>query len=435
METTDAFLALSPNFGSLFFTSPPPPISSTSDFAFAQLLESPNTPNLSLNLNFPQPSQEYPPLMSPELLQLFGQSELINTARPPIPQFMAPLSQDFAHPVALSFSPELLAQVANPAQQCPIITNPHLDIKCDPTEAPWISYPNLLQEVLSHPLPFQQLSMLTATPRDTTCAQPQQLSAPSYTQQEIKQEQPTPQSSALQKLHQRLLDRVRRSQHLDGSTPCADNVAKGEAEIDPSQLVVSDASKKADNSFNKVLEMFSYYFNTQKTASPLACTAALYLGQVGFELQKRYEAYSRYIKCGVLEEMLISITRATNLRKLGIKSYEEFLRAEVSELRRIKDPERYLNRRMQVFQSYEPEELDGVYLSFDALYLLAKKPPSFRKEWLEEGKIRIVHICEIHEAWRSSPLNKTKRARSPTELEETSDGCSGPKVKVLKAEH
>lgn len=103
----------------------------------------------------------------------------------------------------------------------------------------------------------------------------------------------------------------------------------------------------------------------------------------------------------------------------------------MSELRRIKDPERYLNRRMQVFQypckiylfpttllqdifilksliivtSYEPEELEGVYLSFDALYLLAKKPPSFRKEWLEEGKVRIVHICEIHDAWRSCPLN------------------------------
>jgi len=206
------------------------------------------------------------------------------------------------------------------------------------------------------------------------------------------------------------------------------------AAIEPTQVVISESSKQADSSFNKVLELFSYYFNTQKTASPLACTAALYLGQVGFELQKRYEAYSRYIKCGVLEEMLVSITRASNLRKLGIKSYEEFLRAEVSELRRIKDPERYLNRRMQVFQSYEPEELEGVYLSFDALYLLAKKPPSFRKEWLEEGKVRIVHICEIHEAWRSSPLNKTKRSRSP-ELEETSDGCSAPKAKVLKAEH
>lgn len=198
--------------------------------------------------------------------------------------------------------------------------------------------------------------------------------------------------------------------------------------------MISEDSKKADNSFNKVLELFSYYFNTQKTASPLACTAALYLGQVGFELQKRYEAYSRYVKCGVLEEMLVSTTRASNLRKLGIKSYEEFLRAEVSELRRIKDPERYLNRRMQVFQSYEPEELEGVYLSFDALYLLAKKPPTFRKEWLGEGKVRIVHICEIHDAWRSSPLNKTKRSRSPTEIEESGESCL-PKTKVLKAEN
>lgn len=194
---------------------------------------------------------------------------------------------------------------------------------------------------------------------------------------------------------------------------------------------MSESSRKADSSFNKVLELFSYYFNTQKTASPLACTAALYLGQVGFELQKRYDAYSRYVKCGVLEEVLVSMSRAAKLRKLGIKSYEEFLRAEVSELRRIKDPERYLNRRMQVFQSYEPEELEGVYLSFDALYLLAKKPPCFRKEWLEEGKVRIVHICEIHEAWRSSPLNKTKRARSP-EGEEACDSNPKP-AKSLKA--
>ena len=136
-----------------------------------------------------------------------------------------------------------------------------------------------------------------------------------------------------------------------------------------------------------------------------------------------------FYRCLVFYILLIFFFSSSQLRKLGIKSYEEFLRAEVSELRRIKDPERYLNRRMQVFQypvnflftllhshppplfsltkftSYEPEELEGVYLSFDALYLLAKKPPSFRKEWLEEGKIRIVHICEIHEAWRSSPLN------------------------------
>lgn len=65
----------------------------------------------------------------------------------------------------------------------------------------------------------------------------------------------------------------------------------------------------------------------------------------------------------------------------------------------------FILKSLIIVTSYEPEELEGVYLSFDALYLLAKKPPSFRKEWLEEGKVRIVHICEIHDAWRSCPLN------------------------------
>jgi hypothetical protein len=266
MDTTDAFLALSPDgFGSFISTSPPPSISAY-DFAFAQLLESPNTPNLSLA--FPQASHEYPPLMSPELMQLFGASDIITRAPA---HFM--ISQDvISHPITLNFPPELLAQI--PVQQFAIIANPHLDIKGEPADAPWLSY---MDQVLSHPLPFQS-SLATISPRDTQCAQPAPVQSVSYSPQEIKQEIPTPQSSALQKLHQRLLQRLRKSQQ-DGPATIGEqeqSVIEGEL-LEPTQVVVSESSKKADSSFNKVLELFSYYFNTQKTASPLACTAALYL--------------------------------------------------------------------------------------------------------------------------------------------------------------
>lgn len=289
MDTTDAFLALSPEgFASFCNTSPPPPstcsLSSGHDFAFAHILDTPTTPNLSLA--FPQASQEYPPLMSPELMALFGATEIIPNARHPVPQFM--VSQDVVAPhssTALSFPPELLAQVATAQTVQPqysIITNPHLDIKGEGQDTPCVSY----MDFLSQPLPFQT-TLNTISPR-TTCAQPSSLTPPPYTlpQDAIKQESlATPQSSALQKLHQRLLQRLRKSQ-ADGPAPVEqEQQMHGEGEmLEPAQLVVSENSKKADSSFTKVLELFSYYFNTQKTASPLACTAALYLFSLLFSL-------------------------------------------------------------------------------------------------------------------------------------------------------
>ena len=282
MDSTDAFLALSPEgFGSFITTSPPPPTISH-DFAFAQLLESPNTPNLSLA--FPQANLEYPPLMmSPELMQLFGVEASDINARAPA-QFMG-ISQDALnpYPISLTFPHELLAQVATPTvQQCSIIANPHLDIRGEVSEAPWLSY---MQEVLSHPLPFQTSPLTTISPRDT-CAQIATNPSPSYPVQDTKQEAATPQSSALQKLHQRLLQRLRKSQQDGVAAPSGEpepSVGQGDV-IEPTQMVVSESSKKADSSFNKVLELFSYYFNTQKTASPLACTAALYLFFAFFSL-------------------------------------------------------------------------------------------------------------------------------------------------------
>lgn len=294
MDNTDAFLALSPDgFSAFITTSPPPPIFATQDFAFAQVLETPNIPILSLA--FPQASQEYPPLMSPELMQLFGASEVMPVAR--VPQITA--SQDIAsNPASLAFPPDLLAQVAvggpahaamlsslNPSHphphqpmaniQCGMV-NPHLDIKPEPNEAPWLSF---MQEVLSHPLPFQS-SLATISPRDP-CGNPQNMGT--FQPSHIKQEA-TPQSSALQKLHQRLLQRLRKTQQ---DCPSQANDLLGQEEplqAEPVQVVVSESSKKADSSFNKVLELFSYYFNTQKTASPLACTAALYPPKCVFSL-------------------------------------------------------------------------------------------------------------------------------------------------------
>lgn len=290
MDNTDAFLALSPDsFGAFITTSPPPPAFAAQDFAFAQVLETPNTPSLSLA--FPQASQEYPPLMSPELLQLFGASEVMPPSVTRPPQFL--VSQDVpSNHTSLSFPPELLAQVAaSPAivnmqiQQQPQqmlqqsitsthcgMLNPHLDIKAEPTDGtPWLSY---MHEVLSHPLPFQS-SLATISPRDTCSMQSNPQNVP-FQMPVIKQELATPQSSALQKLHQRLLQRLRKSQQDCPIQEEPEDALQG-AIMEPAQMVISESSKKADSSFNKVLELFSYYFNTQKTASPLACTAALYL--------------------------------------------------------------------------------------------------------------------------------------------------------------
>lgn len=293
------FLALSPDFASLLTSPPQHPMPAMHDFAFAHILQEPNTPTLTLS--FPQASQEYPPLagsIPPELMQLFGVAPQLPIA----PQQQ--LSQDvpLSHPTTLSFPPELLAQV--PAQTA--IIPPQLDIKAEfpmPMQGGhWLSY--MFEPDVTNALPFQS-SLISPQ----TIGQQQQFpivnisaisscpSVPYPTQQPITHEHikqeiaptptqqlpptATPQSSALQKLHQRLLQRLRKSQ-ADGPSQSLEQDLQGglggEGDMEPAQnIVVSDASKKADSSFNKVLELFSYYFNTQKTASPLACTAALYL--------------------------------------------------------------------------------------------------------------------------------------------------------------
>lgn len=291
----DAFLSLSPEVSS-FFMSPPPPAFAAHDYVFAhQEIEPTSSTSTSIpTLDFPQLSSEYPPLMSPELLQLFAPTEF--QSMQVAPQFMA-VAQDFmSHPSTLAFPPDMIAQVAATNAingECTLISHPNLDLKEGPSSAPWSSYleiltnstlfpnrqqqfiipqPQAITTITPEAIKLEQAPITSASSASSTSSSPSDTPVPSP---------PQPSSASnggsLQKVHQRLLQRLRKSQQdcptPDPPSPSPEPVAFPDEE----NAVVSESSKKADSSFDKVLELFSYYFNTQKTASPLACTAALYL--------------------------------------------------------------------------------------------------------------------------------------------------------------